>query len=118
MTIDPKNPSVLDARELDAQVRPTAWDRLLGKKPAERFIVFYRQDTDDWVMERASDGQAMESGTLDEMLAMIGTKYPNARRATWAEDMGRYRPFFLSAEAKIAQERVDDALDAVASSKS
>jgi hypothetical protein len=84
MTPDPKNPSVLDARELDALHAP-------------EFIVFYRQSGEgrpegDWIMERLSDQAVVESGTLNDMLALIGTdKYSHARRATWAEDTLRYR---------------------------
>jgi hypothetical protein len=85
--IDPKNPSVLDARALDADHAP-------------EFIVFHRQSdvkagrlTSDWIMERVSDKAVMEHGPLVAMLALIGTeKYPNSRRSTWAEDTLRYRP--------------------------
>jgi hypothetical protein len=113
MSPDPKNPSVLDARELDAQHKPTSFERVLKNdgdevavEPEPRFIVFYRQAANatskaDWVMERTSDGIVMAWGTLEEMLALIGTeKYPHARRATWAEDMLRYKPASFYEEYK------------------
>ncbi len=91
--MDPRNPSVPDAQEFDAQCP--------GGQP--RFIVFHRQATHhrvaDWVMERTSDQEVMASGTLDEMLALLGTEeYPHSRRATHAEDMLRYRPRIFDLE--------------------
>lgn len=77
-----KNPSVLDACEIDA--------RSPGGKA--EFIIFARSSNSDWVLERTADCQVVESGTLKQMLDLIGTKYPNARRATWAEDTLRLRP--------------------------
>jgi len=63
------------------------------------FIVYYRQgsgvngNAGVWDIERTYDGEVMASGSLHEMLEMINTdEYPNARRATWAEDMLRWKP--------------------------
>lgn len=68
------------------------------RAPAD-FVVYYQQGSGThgspgvWDLERVSDGKVLESGTLEEMLALIKTdKYPDARRATWAEDMLRWKP--------------------------
>jgi hypothetical protein len=65
------------------------------RHPAD-YIVFFRagkgKEPNDWVLERTSDAAILESGTLEEMLALLQRKkYPRARRATHVEDMLRFR---------------------------
>jgi hypothetical protein len=59
------------------------------------FIVFYAQEnTSEWIVERTSDKHEMARGSLEEMMALVDgpdPKFPNGRRAHWAEDMGRAR---------------------------
>ena len=89
--VDPRDPSVPDTWEFDAACP--------GGKA--HFIVFYRQSSKDrpscWILERTSDKAMIESGTLDEMLALLD-KYPHARRASWAEDQLRFRPAIFDME--------------------
>lgn len=76
--MDPKNPSVPDAREFDAACP--------GGKA--HYIVYHHKGL--WMMERTSDGVALESGGLKEMLALVGTeKYPYSRRSTCSSSSER-----------------------------
>jgi hypothetical protein len=96
-TDDPKNPSVPFAQAFD-QGCP-------GGKA--HFIVYFIQGTPEreepyWQMERTDDGEAFASGTLEAMLALVGTEaYPHSRRATWAEDMQRFRPRIFDLPAGV-----------------
>lgn len=84
--MDPRNPSVLDAREANSE-----------------YIVFYSQlrpVKDEWHLERVSDGAVLHRGPLEEMLDLL-PQYPNSRRATWAEDMERWIPSIFFLETKF-----------------
>lgn len=87
---DPRNPNVLQARELNSE-----------------YIVYYvGNNAGRWQLERVFDGKIFGEGSLEAMLALLNL-YPNSRRATWAEDMLRYKPFFLSYEINALFERLD-----------
>ncbi len=83
--MDRRNPSVPDARTYDASCPE-------GKA---EFIVYFRQGKEgqpsDWILERTSDGGLVAFGTLPVMLDLLD-KYLYSRRATWAEDVLRFRP--------------------------
>lgn len=83
MIADPRNPTVIEARNANSE-----------------YIVYYAQEKakERWNLERVSDGAVLASGCLESMLALLPL-YPNSRRATWAEDMYRYTPFYLTKEA-------------------
>lgn len=82
--MDPKNPSVLEARDAGSA-----------------YIVYYSQtESAVWHFERVSDGAILHRGTLEEMLALL-PQYPNSRRATWAEDMLRWKPKTFALEMKF-----------------
>lgn len=75
--MDPRNPSVLEARDANSE-----------------YIVYYshlRPVKPEWHFERVCDGAILHRGTLDEMLALL-PQYPNSRRASWAEDTLRSPP--------------------------
>lgn len=92
-----RNPSVLDARAANSE-----------------YIVYYAQEyrRERWNLERVSDGAIVASGSLQSMLALLNL-YPNSRRASWAEDMSRYKPFFLSQEAVDIQKRIEYVFDKI-----
>ena len=57
------------------------------------YIVFYAQDTRQWMIERTRDRQEMARGQLEEMMHLVDGAdaiYPG-RRAHWSEDMLRFR---------------------------
>lgn len=87
---DPRNPDVLQARELKSE-----------------YIVYYSRYpySSEWHLERVSDGTILAQGQLQAMLALL-TLYPNSRRATWAEDMLRHVPYFLTKEATESDNRL------------
>lgn len=102
-TDDPKNPSVPYAQAFDA--------RCPDGKPA--FVVFFRQGAEskpaDWVMERTSDGTVLASGSLEDILSLVGTEeYPHSRRATHAEDTLRFKAgvFYVKMEEPLTR-RID-----------
>ncbi len=69
---DPRNPDVIQARELKSD-----------------FIVYYcGGNSGRWKLERVADGAVMAEGQLEAMLSLL-TIYPNSRRSTWAEDFGK-----------------------------
>lgn len=74
--MNPRNPSVIEAREANSE-----------------YIIYYSQipKSEIWQMERVSDGEIVASGSLEAMLSLL-TLFPNSRRASWAEDMQRYKP--------------------------
>lgn len=75
---DPRNPDVIQARELKSE-----------------YIVYYcGGNSRRWKLERVSDGVVMAEGQLEAMLSLL-TIYPNSRRSTWAEDQlrGVFRTF-------------------------
>lgn len=83
------------------------------RRPAD-YLVYYQQGSGThgrpgvWEIERVADGAKLESGTLEEMLALIKTdKYPNARRATWAEDMLRAKSGIFYMEYRYPEPRDD-----------
>ena len=96
---DSENPSVPEAREFDEAC------------PGGRahYIVYFRQDKDPtvghWILEETATGKVVDQGSLRVMLQVM-TRYPHARRATWAEDMLRFRPQFLNLPFTYAGEVV------------
>src|SRR5262245_18670173 len=88
--MDPRNPSVLDAREY-----PTD------------FIVYYSQSgKPEWHLERVADGAILHRGSLEEMLDLL-PRYPNSRRASWAEDMLRWKPSIFREDCSAVFEKLD-----------
>lgn len=62
MTMDPRDPSILDARDAGSE-----------------YIVYYSQDEKrQWHFERVSDGEILHRGTLEEMLDLL-PQYPKSR---------------------------------------
>ena len=92
--MDPRNPNVIEARTANSE-----------------YIVYYSQvaKTNQWDMERVSNKEIVACGSLEAMLSLIPL-FPNSRRATWAEDMSRYKPFYLTHYA-FGFSPIDDDLD-------
>jgi hypothetical protein len=84
--MDPRNPNVIEARKANSE-----------------YIIYYAQMPyhERWNFERVTDNEIIASGTLDAMLSLL-TLYPNSRRASWAEDMQRYKPMIIFYDLKYS----------------
>lgn len=98
--MDPRCPSFIEARNANSE-----------------YIIYYDRITINnggiWNFTRVSDGAVVASGDLYAMLALLSL-YENSRRATWAEDVARMKPYYLSSHAVESEKRLLKVFDGLA----